>query len=268
MSSQSTSLSTDNSLNSDSDMDEREWLQTLVKLRKKDPSIYAEKAALSKETKENVNSVMHMAAIQDFSFDDDNDIDGDFLRIKSRAEGPENVLHDSILRGSPIDESHDSKTMNNLLTEYFGAEDKLSDEDKFLRSYIARKGWVESKDLNAETITKSKDDENYEEEEEYEWKYNFRFEQNDAHSIHHARFAPETLRKVESKRKRLRERAIEKQDFMEDGAYNRVKLHGFKYTKVKADDFGMSLEEILTKDDNELNKAVSMNLLSPYYKRK
>ncbi|CAM9779499.1 unnamed protein product, partial [Choristocarpus tenellus] len=38
----------------------------------------------------------------------------------------------------------------------------------------------------------------------------------------------------------------------------------FKYTSVKADDFGLTPEEVLLADDKDLNKFVSLKKLAPY----
>ena len=259
-------MSSDDSSDSVADVDEQEWLQTLLKLRKRDPSIYlGTSTQLTKSTASRgvVSSTPRITC----ALSDEEDDGGEFLRVRVHAED----TNDGTSRKFPSDyltEDEKSKYVNKMLTEFFGKEENLSEEDKFLKAYISTKGWIESPIGDPGLGRKMVEEDKYEDEEEdFEWTYNFRFEHDEANPIHHARSVPGVLRKVgKTRRKRSRENVERRQPHDVNSADIDFKVNRFKYTQVKANDFGMSVEEILTKDDKDLNRIVPMERISPYHR--
>lgn len=114
-------------------------------------------------------------------------------------------------------------TDTELLARFYGDDDNLDHNEKFLRSYILNEGWKEKgakqKPLDHFKEVEKKvdeEDENREDEmDHFEAKYNFRFEEPNAATItSHARNAneEETMRRKDSSRKQARDRAKEKKE--------------------------------------------------------
>lgn len=134
-------------------------------------------------------------------------------------------------------------TDKELLARFYGNDNDLNAEDKFLRNYILNEGWKEAgghkltKDKEIMKLVKSEasgaaalfeksdkvdttkvdaeDDAREDEMDIYEQKYNFRFEDPNAATItSHARNAgaEESLRRPDDTRKQARERAKDRKE--------------------------------------------------------
>lgn len=129
-------------------------------------------------------------------------------------------------------------TDKELLSKYFGEENSLSNQDKFLRNYILYEGWKDKGAMDKLTarelgfdpdighdekkvddhfgIIDQEDHQRDVEMDVYEQKYNFRYEEGNAGTITtHERNvnAEETVRRVDDTRKQARERAkLRKED--------------------------------------------------------
>ncbi|BBN11576.1 protein KRI1 [Marchantia polymorpha subsp. ruderalis] len=99
------------------------------------------------------------------------------------------------------------------LEEYFGRDDDLDDNDKFLKEYLLNKGWVDQDQKTSrfpsygeDTELLSEDEDELEKQEEYEADYNFRYEQGDNTYVKgHSRIIDDSVRKKSETRKKQRE---------------------------------------------------------------
>ncbi|PSC75398.1 KRI1-like protein [Micractinium conductrix] len=110
-----------------------------------------------------------------------------------------------------------------LLDGYFGRDEELSKEDRFLKKYILNKGWVEEgdealegdddDDMHAgdELVDDAEDEQFVEQAEQFEHAYNFRFEEPGAAAIiTYPRNMEGTVRKEDDRRKRKRQEKAER----------------------------------------------------------
>jgi len=121
----------------------------------------------------------------------------------------------------PEDDNKHLVTDHELLARFYGADDKLDHQERFLRNYILNEGWKDKTQMGAcfddpklKKIDKE-DDEREEEFDNYENAYNFRFEEPNAATItSHARNAldGETMRRKEDTRKLARQRKAERKE--------------------------------------------------------
>ncbi|KAL3694447.1 hypothetical protein R1sor_008098 [Riccia sorocarpa] len=127
------------------------------------------------------------------------------------------------------------------LEEYFGKDDDLDDNDRFLKEYLVNKGWVDE-DLNQggkfpgfdrENELLSEDEEALEQQDEYEADYNFRFEQGDDNTFvkGHSRIMDDSVRKKSETRKKQRE--AKKQRLEEEERARQDELKRLKNLKKK-----------------------------------
>ncbi|KAK3003032.1 hypothetical protein RJ639_018086 [Escallonia herrerae] len=125
---------------------------------------------------------------------DGNDGDiGDLLKEKERP-------------GQDNDDEDDNVEMKKKLDEYFGEDDKLDENDKFLKDYFRNKMWLgEDRGVEGEEVKEfgiSEDDEEIERQEDYEREFNFRFEENAGDRVMgHSRFVEGSVRKKPNARK-------------------------------------------------------------------
>ncbi|XP_059649303.1 uncharacterized protein LOC132295171 [Cornus florida] len=106
-------------------------------------------------------------------------------------------------------DSDDGIEIQNKLDEYFGEDDKLDENEKFLKDYFRNKMWVdESKGqnpLDEVVFGVSDDEEEIEKQEDYEKDFNFRFEEKAGDRVlGHSRFVEGSVRKKENARKTQR----------------------------------------------------------------
>lgn len=116
-------------------------------------------------------------------------------------------------------------TDTELLARFYGEDDALDHNEKFLKSYILNEGWKEKAtrakpdalpDIDKrQTVIDHEDAEREDEMDKYESKYNFRFEELNAGTItSHARNINEsdTMRRKDSVRKEARQRAKDRKE--------------------------------------------------------
>lgn len=149
------------------------------------------------------------------SIDDQENIDlGSNALLKSSTKG----RHESIVEvedglGQETENkklSHDK--VQELLDTYFGGQDKkVSEDERFLKTYILNKGWVEKGDGYSmeedfdNDAELEEDEEAWEAAEAFEARYNFRFEEpGGTELISHPRKIEGTVRKEDDKRKKQR----------------------------------------------------------------
>uniref|UniRef100_A0A7C9EUJ3 Kri1-like C-terminal domain-containing protein n=1 Tax=Opuntia streptacantha TaxID=393608 RepID=A0A7C9EUJ3_OPUST len=128
--------------------------------------------------------------------------DGDFLKLKER-ENPEDD-------GGVGDEEIEKR-----LDEYFGEDEKLDENDKFLKDFFKNKLWIDKdkgkRPIENDLVGISDDEEALEKQEDYEREYNFRFEENGSDRVlGHSRFVEGSVRKETNARKQQRERKKER----------------------------------------------------------
>ena len=135
------------------------------------------------------------AAASDSDSDSDGDSDSDSdrggLKVKRRAEKPDEGA------------AAEAKA---ALGEYFGGEDEVSKEDAFLRDFLLNEKWKEDETkLPEHGGYGSSSEEEVEEAEKFEQKYNFRFEEPDGGVIvSHARKIEGTVRRENTSRRDAR----------------------------------------------------------------
>jgi len=148
-------------------------------------------------------------------------------------------------------------TDTELLARFYGQDEELDHNEKFLRNYILNEGWKDKNggavnrqdrgfiDPREEVIPELKeklvavDDEDSQREDEmdkFECKYNFRFEDPNAATLtSHARNAneEETMRRKDSARKQARERAKDaKEDIKKQRKEEIAKLKALKKEEI------------------------------------
>lgn len=119
----------------------------------------------------------------------------------------------------------ESESSNPILGHYWDNEGTLDDGEKFLREYILNMGWKTKKDINENqkksidgedelsVDSDSADEEFLDRVDEFETKFNFRFEEEGGHAISsHARKVDDSVRVMESKRKRERDSKKARED--------------------------------------------------------
>ncbi|GAB2287140.1 hypothetical protein Dimus_021526 [Dionaea muscipula] len=119
---------------------------------------------------------------------------GDLFREKER-EGEEEEEDDEVKK---------------KLDEYFGDDEKLDENEMFLKDFFKNKMWVDHDEgkegIDGDLIGVSEDEEELEKQEDFEREYNFRFEENAGDRVlGHSRFVEGSVRKKENARKRQRE---------------------------------------------------------------
>ncbi|KAI3796140.1 hypothetical protein L1987_38805 [Smallanthus sonchifolius] len=132
---------------------------------------------------------------------DEDDDDGEFLKVKNDNNG---------------DEDEDDREYEKKLDEYFKEDDKLDENEKFLKDFFRKKMWLEKdngngKVLHDDEIDVSEDEEELEKQEDYERGFNFRYEENAGDRVMgHSRKVEGSVRKKENARKIQRENKKER----------------------------------------------------------
>ncbi|PIN11387.1 KRR1-interacting protein involved in 40S ribosome biogenesis [Handroanthus impetiginosus] len=133
--------------------------------------------------------------------EEENDEEGDFLKVKSGNKEEDE------------DEDDDDDFVGKL-DEYFGEDEKLDEDTKFLKDYFRSRMWIDNKKsdgMGDDEIEFSEDEEEIEKQEDYEREYNFRFEENAGDRVWgHARKVEGSVRKKDNARKLQRERKEER----------------------------------------------------------
>ncbi|KAL1533644.1 protein KRI1 [Salvia divinorum] len=129
---------------------------------------------------------------------DDDDADGDFLRVKSSGKDEEDEEEDNVL-GEKMD-------------KYFGEDKKLDEEMMFLKDFFRKRLYDEESNVRADVeVDISEDEDELEKQEDYEREFNFRFEENAGDRVMgHSRKVEGSVRKKDNARKSQRERKEER----------------------------------------------------------
>eukprot|EP00899_Mesostigma_viride_P009797 jgi/Mesvir1/18819/Mv04310-RA.1 len=130
------------------------------------------------------------------------------IRKKSKAER-EREAREGEEATATVQARKKEEEVNRRLEEFFGHDAEVDEASRFLKNYIANKGWI---DPNAnqgvphynEIVEES--EEELDKVDDFEKSYNFRFEQEGAAQVAgHSRVIEGSVRRVESSRKRQRE---------------------------------------------------------------
>ncbi|CAH9123421.1 unnamed protein product [Cuscuta epithymum] len=130
----------------------------------------------------------------------------DFLKVKGSGN-----------TGGDDDEDGDDGEFSKKLEEYFGEDNKLDENDRFLKDFFRNKMWLDDDnnkvrkvDDEEESIL-SEDEEAIEKQEDYEREFNFRFEENAGDRVlGYSRKVDGSVRKKPNARKLQRERKEER----------------------------------------------------------
>lgn len=106
--------------------------------------------------------------------------------------------------GEDEEEDAEVEEKKKKLDEYFGEDDKLEENDMFLKKFFLDKLWIdkekEKKPVDLHVL--SEDEEEVDKQEKYEASYNFRFEEDAGDRVMgHARFTEGSVRKKSNTRK-------------------------------------------------------------------
>ncbi|CAH9147296.1 unnamed protein product [Cuscuta epithymum] len=129
----------------------------------------------------------------------------DFLKVKGSGK-----------IGGDDDEDADDGQFSKKLEEYFGEDDKLDENDRFLKDFFRNKMWLDNDDKGKkvdddEESILSQDEEAIEKQEDYEREFNFRFEENAGDRVlGYSRKVDGSVRKKPNARKLQRERKEER----------------------------------------------------------
>lgn len=148
--------------------------------------------------------------------DDDNDDGNGFLKLR-RKEQPQ--APDDAPELAPYD-----KDISQRLEEYFGKDDHLDENDKFLKDFLLKKSWVDEdanripsyEDIVGDVI---EDEEELEKQDRFEAEYNFRFEEGVGSQVMgHSRIVNDSVRRKDDARKQKREK---KKERLSEAAFER-----------------------------------------------
>ncbi|CAA2988856.1 Hypothetical predicted protein [Olea europaea subsp. europaea] len=150
------------------------------------------------------------------------DVEGDFFRVKNGIGK----------------RREDDGEIEEKLDEYFGEDEKLDENTKFLKDYFRNELWLDdgkSNNIVDEDVGFSEDEEEIEKQEDFERGYNFRFEENAGDRVMgHSRKVEGSVRKKENARKLQRER---KEERMVQAEYERneelKRLKNLKKKEIK-----------------------------------
>ncbi|EOY09750.1 KRR1 family protein, putative isoform 1 [Theobroma cacao] len=170
-------------------------------------------------------------ALLDATEEVDNEDDGDFLRVKEtkgKDEGEKEDLGDG--------------EFSKKLEEYFGEDEKMDENTKFLKEFFKNKMWIDKEKTAGDLVVDNeavddalRDEEEIERQEGYELEYNFRHEENaEDRVIGYSRKVEGSVRKKESKRKVQRERKEERMRIAEMERKEELKhLKNLKKEEIK-----------------------------------
>ncbi|KAL6512031.1 hypothetical protein OROGR_021628 [Orobanche gracilis] len=227
------------------------FFDALIRVKKQDPILRDKDAKLfdsdsEEDDSENANEKTEEKKKADYlkdviakqlieagpEFDDEDDDDENRSKLKSYSEEQEDLRREFLraVEEGENDEEGDFLTLKNngakdevedddhevagKLDEYFGKDDKLDENTKFLKGYFLNNMWIvddKSNHLGDDEIAFSEDEEEIERQEDYEQYFNFRYEENAGDRIlGHSRKIEGSVRKKENARKSQRERKEER----------------------------------------------------------
>ncbi|KAA8518114.1 hypothetical protein F0562_015588 [Nyssa sinensis] len=149
--------------------------------------------------------------------------DGEFLKEKENKNGADQ-------------DDDDGSEIQKKLDQYFGEDDNLDENEKFLKDYFRNKMWIDDtkgdKRLDDEGFGFSEDEDEIEKQEAYEREYNFRYEENAGDRVlGHSRVVEDSVRKKTNARKLQRKRKEERMALAE--AERKEELKHLKNLKKK-----------------------------------
>ncbi|KAG5525017.1 hypothetical protein RHGRI_031638 [Rhododendron griersonianum] len=228
-----------------------EFLNALIKVKNHDPELRDKEAKLFDSEDESggeevekrdkkkpiyLKDVAAMHLIEEGAeFDDDDDEEEEEKRVKSYKEEQEELRREfldaaeaaldeddggELLKerarngmGDNNDDDDDTGEVEKKLNEFFGEDDNLDENEKFLKKYFRNRMWVGDegnsegvKGLNRnEDLGLSEDEEEVGKQEDYERGYNFRHEENAGDRVlGHSRVVEGSVRKKTNARKAQR----------------------------------------------------------------
>lgn len=145
----------------------------------------------------------------------DDEDDGGLLTVKKKTA--EELLREKKEEEEAVAEAEQRAKDAGIakkLDEYFGKDDDLDENDRFLKNYLMNKGWIERENTGfdyGDVVGVSEDEEELEEQERYEAEYNFRFEEGAGDQVlGHPRFAEGSVRKKSNARQLQRKKKQER----------------------------------------------------------
>ncbi|KAF4724172.1 KRRI-Interacting protein 1, partial [Perkinsus olseni] len=142
-----------------------------------------------------------------------NDSDDDFLMVRDKTteeKDEEDRDYKKWERGQLAKAANEGNEQI-LMERYFRdadetGENKLDDDDAFLRDYIMNKGWLEKESMQPNERDSDDSDNELDREDDFEREYNFRFEEDKGASlVGHSRTVTDSVRVKDDKRKRKRQ---------------------------------------------------------------
>ncbi|RAL39019.1 hypothetical protein DM860_011505 [Cuscuta australis] len=136
--------------------------------------------------------------------------------METEQDGDEIIKIKERRNGGDEDDEDDDGEFSKKLEEYFGKDDKLDENDRYLKDFFRNKMWLHKDDKGGKVeddkeLILSEDEEALEKQEDYEREFNFRFEENAGDRVlGHSRKMEGSVRKKSNARKSQRERKEER----------------------------------------------------------
>ncbi|CAO2837506.1 unnamed protein product [Amaranthus hypochondriacus] len=155
------------------------------------------------------------------------DLRREVLDAMAEAERETEVDEDEFMKAKDRDEEdegkgEDDEKVKKMLDKVFGEDEKLDENDMFLKDFFQNTMWIDkekrkNKLIDDDDIAELSDDEDaIEKQEDYERDYNFRFEENASDRVlGHSRVVVGSVRKETNARKQQRERKKEREALAE-----------------------------------------------------
>eukprot|EP00933_Yihiella_yeosuensis_P061637 TRINITY_DN64478_c0_g1_i1.p1 TRINITY_DN64478_c0_g1~~TRINITY_DN64478_c0_g1_i1.p1 ORF type:complete len:718 (+),score=253.75 TRINITY_DN64478_c0_g1_i1:208-2361(+) len=149
--------------------------------------------------------------------EDDDDEEGLFT-IKQRGENDEEELGGETFEAFSARKDRDRKDGGEeVLAQYWKADEDLDSAEQFLRDYIVNREWLETGSMQKGPddfgMGSASEDEHLDDVDEFEKDYNFRFEVEEGKQIQgHKRFPENSVRERNDKRKRQRQAKAESKE--------------------------------------------------------
>eukprot|EP00916_Digyalum_oweni_P026653 GHVL01043753.1.p1 GENE.GHVL01043753.1~~GHVL01043753.1.p1 ORF type:complete len:541 (+),score=169.92 GHVL01043753.1:599-2221(+) len=262
------------------DKAEMKFFDVLTKIKQKDPSVYDEKetfwcdedfeSEMSDKEKAKKKLSYRNLVTQSFLQGDENLVSE--VKIKRTPIEEQEEVKKAFIDAADIDddtdlleevpetpESNNQNLKIKVLDRYFGPDETLNNDEKFLRDYILQRGWqlggTEMKHGNADEQMDDLDEMDLERSDQHEKKYNFRFEEEGGTKIEgHSRNCETSVRRKDNSRREKRLKRLEKKK--EEKVHKMEELKRLKNIKKKEIEEKLKKIEELTgvgwEDDQEL----------------
>lgn len=174
----------------------------------------------AQEQQELKDEFLRSAKLQDNDDDDDGgNYEGDaagFLKLRKKAHTQPH--------GEATEHAANDLDIAQRLEEYFGGDDNLDENEKFLKEYLLKKSWV---DEDADRIPSYEeiigdvidDEEQLEKQDRFEAEYNFRYEENmESQVMGHSRVVEDSVRRKDDAR---RQKRMKKKERLSEAAFER-----------------------------------------------